>query len=147
MKIEAPRKEKNIVQCTKWQCYGHTKAYCARPYTRVTCGGEHNTTQCKKIPNTPAKCTLSEEITRPTVKASTCIKIYKEEEAKQQFNQSETLRNHITQELTSTATTSFLPYNPINLQHQFQQTSKPPILKYTYKTSIHPIYQCNFQPS
>jgi rRNA processing protein Gar1 len=50
-----------------------------------------------------------EEIIGPTIKPATCIKTYKEQETKQQFNQGETLLNHITQALTSTATISFLP--------------------------------------
>lgn len=60
MKItaEAPRKKNDIVQYTICQCYWHTKAYCAGPYACVKCGGEHNTTQCIKNPNTPAKCAL-----------------------------------------------------------------------------------------
>jgi hypothetical protein len=39
---EAPRKKNCTVQCTRCQFYGHTKAYSARPYTYVKCGGEHN---------------------------------------------------------------------------------------------------------
>lgn len=56
--IEAPRKKNTIVQCTRCQNYGHTKSYCFRPYACVKCGGEHNTIECKKNPNTPAKCAL-----------------------------------------------------------------------------------------
>jgi hypothetical protein len=50
--VEAPRRKNHIVQCTRCQCYRHTKTYCARPYTCVKCGGEHNTTLCTKNPNT-----------------------------------------------------------------------------------------------
>jgi hypothetical protein len=53
--VEAPRKKSDIQQCTRCQCYGHTQTYCARPYICVKCGGEHNTTLCKKIPNDPEK--------------------------------------------------------------------------------------------
>lgn len=56
--VEAPRKKNTIVQCTRCQCYGHTKSYCARPYACVKCGGDHNTILCKKHPNTPATCAL-----------------------------------------------------------------------------------------
>lgn len=59
IKIEPPNKQKNsIVQCTRCQCYGHTKSYCARPYACVKCGGAHNSTECTKTPDTPAKCAL-----------------------------------------------------------------------------------------
>jgi hypothetical protein len=101
----------------------------------------------KTIQTLQQNAPYAEEITRPTVKAATYIKIYKEQEAKQQFRQGETILNHITQALTSTAITSFLSRTPVNLQSQFQQTSKPPLLKCSYKTSIHPIYQSNSQPS
>jgi hypothetical protein len=56
--VEASRPKKYIVQCTRCQSYGHTKAYCAKPYACVKCGGNHNTTTCTKTPNTPAKCAL-----------------------------------------------------------------------------------------
>jgi hypothetical protein len=49
----SPKKEKR--HCTVLRAY---KTYCARPYTCVKCGGEHNTTLCKKNPNSPAKCSL-----------------------------------------------------------------------------------------
>jgi hypothetical protein len=56
--VEAPRPKKHIVQCTRCQSYGHTKAYCAKPYACVKWGGNHNTTTCTKTLNTPAKCAL-----------------------------------------------------------------------------------------
>jgi hypothetical protein len=30
--VEAPRKKNSIVRCTRYQSYGHTKTYCARPF-------------------------------------------------------------------------------------------------------------------
>jgi hypothetical protein len=56
--IEAPRKMKVIAQCTGCQNYGHTKTYRTRQFMCVKCGGEHNTTMCRKNPSTPAKCGL-----------------------------------------------------------------------------------------
>ena len=56
--IEAPRKNNQIVQCTRCQTYGHTKSYCSRPYVCVKCGGDHNTTLCTKTHSTPATCAL-----------------------------------------------------------------------------------------
>lgn len=56
--IEPPIKKKFIIQCTRCQLYGHSKAYCNRPYLCVKCGGEHNTTACKKSKMTPATCAL-----------------------------------------------------------------------------------------
>jgi hypothetical protein len=56
--VEAKRKKNDIVQYTRRQWYGHTKAYCVTPYTCVKCGGEHNTTSCKENPNTPGKWAL-----------------------------------------------------------------------------------------
>ena len=54
--VEAPRKKNIISQCTRCQNYRHTKTYCTRPFMCVKCGGDHNTTICRKDSNTPATC-------------------------------------------------------------------------------------------
>jgi len=56
--VEAPRKKNQIVQCTRFQSYGHTKSYCSLPYACVRCGGEHNSTLCTNDPDAPATCAL-----------------------------------------------------------------------------------------
>lgn len=56
--IEAPHKTRTIVQCLRCQAYGHSKAYCTKPYQCVKCGGQHDTRNCKKPRNNPAKCAL-----------------------------------------------------------------------------------------
>jgi hypothetical protein len=56
--VEAPSKKNDIVTCTQDVTVTGLKTNCARPYTCVRCRGEHNTTLCKEIPNTPAKCAL-----------------------------------------------------------------------------------------
>lgn len=56
--IEPPRKVNGIIQCVRYQQYGHSRAYCNRPYLCVKCGGPHNTTACKKTRDSPAKCAL-----------------------------------------------------------------------------------------
>lgn len=56
--IEAPRRNRGIVQCTRCQQYGHSKTYCNKPYNCVKCGDQHNTKICTKPKNTPAKCAL-----------------------------------------------------------------------------------------
>jgi hypothetical protein len=48
IEIEPPNKSKHIIQCTRCQLYGHSKTYCNRPYLCVKCGGQHNSTTCKK---------------------------------------------------------------------------------------------------
>lgn len=58
VKIEDPRRNKTIVQCSRCQQYGHTKNYCMRPFRCVKCGGPHNTTTCTKDKNSPAICAL-----------------------------------------------------------------------------------------
>ncbi|CAH1958917.1 unnamed protein product [Acanthoscelides obtectus] len=40
------------------QQFGHTKTYCNKPYLCVKCGGPHNTKDCKKPKDAPAKCAL-----------------------------------------------------------------------------------------
>jgi len=57
--IEPPRTNKNhIPQCARCQQYGHTRRYCNRPYACVKCGGQHNSTDCTKSRDIPAKCAL-----------------------------------------------------------------------------------------
>ncbi|KAI5697154.1 hypothetical protein M8J76_008039 [Diaphorina citri] len=56
--IEPPHKSTNIVQCTRCQTYGHTKAYCTRPFACVKCGGDHSTSSCSKSRDLPATCAL-----------------------------------------------------------------------------------------
>lgn len=56
--IEPPKKIKGLSQCMRCQQYGHTKAYCNRPYVCVKCGESHKSEDCKKSANAPAKCAL-----------------------------------------------------------------------------------------
>ena len=53
-------KKNNIIQCMGCQQYGHTKSYCNKPFMCVKCGGTHNSKECKKNKETPAKCALCE---------------------------------------------------------------------------------------
>lgn len=56
VKIEAPLKSNELVQCHRCQMYGHTKSYCRRPYRCVKCGMDHPTAQCTKSKETPPRC-------------------------------------------------------------------------------------------
>ena len=57
--IEPPRlNKKHIPQCVRCQQYGHTRTYCNKPYACVKCGGPHNSSDCVKQKDTPAKCAL-----------------------------------------------------------------------------------------
>jgi hypothetical protein len=59
VKIEPPHSNKtNIIQCTRWQWYSHTKTYCNTTYVCVKCGSLHNTTDGKKTRETPARRAL-----------------------------------------------------------------------------------------
>jgi len=59
--IEAPHKNRNIVQCQRCQAYGHSKTYCTKPYQCVKCGGQHDSKDCTKPQHNPAKCALCGE--------------------------------------------------------------------------------------
>lgn len=58
IQIEPPKKTKGITQCMRCQQYGHSRTYCNRPFVCVKCGGSHNTIDCKKNRDTPARCAL-----------------------------------------------------------------------------------------
>jgi hypothetical protein len=49
---------------TKWP----QKSCCNKPLMCVKCGGSHNSKECKKSKETPAKCTYAEAIILPTTK-------------------------------------------------------------------------------
>lgn len=57
VKIEPPQKSYDLIQCHRCQMFGHTKAYCKRPYRCVKCGMDHSTAQCTKNAETPPQCT------------------------------------------------------------------------------------------
>ena len=50
--------KKHVPQCVRCQQYGHTRTYCNKPYACVKCGGPHNSSDCVKQKDTPAKCAL-----------------------------------------------------------------------------------------
>ena len=56
VKFEPPQIKKEIVQCKRCQRYGHTQKYCNHTFRCVRCAGTHPTDQCRKSPETPAKC-------------------------------------------------------------------------------------------
>lgn len=58
--FEPPHKFKDIVQCKKCQRYGHTRSYCGYTGRCVKCGLSHDTSECKKLLNSPPKCALCE---------------------------------------------------------------------------------------
>jgi len=59
--VEAPHKNRNIVQCQRCQAYGHSKTYCTKPYQCVKCGSQHDSKDCMKPRHNPAKCALRGE--------------------------------------------------------------------------------------
>jgi sulfite reductase alpha subunit-like flavoprotein len=40
------------------QQYGHTKTYCNKSFMCVKCGGPHNSKECNKHKDMPAKCSI-----------------------------------------------------------------------------------------
>jgi hypothetical protein len=48
----------HIPQCTRCQHYGHTRSYCNKSCACVKCVGPHNSADCTKRRDTPAKCAL-----------------------------------------------------------------------------------------
>lgn len=47
---------KDVPQCHRCQCFGHTKNYCLRPFRCVKCAGGHPSTECKKLNIAKPKC-------------------------------------------------------------------------------------------
>ena len=53
IKIEAPRKKKEVPQCKNCQAFGHTQNNCHKMSVCVKCGEKHRTEDCQ---NPKAKC-------------------------------------------------------------------------------------------
>jgi len=58
VKVEEPHQRADIPQCTRCQMYGHTRTYCNHGPKCVKCAGEHQTSECTKSREIPAKCVL-----------------------------------------------------------------------------------------
>ena len=56
IKVEQPRLKKELPQCKRCQCFGHTQNYCHRQEKCVKCGQDHSTKQCDKSRDAPCKC-------------------------------------------------------------------------------------------
>ena len=61
IKIEPPRKNKEVPQCKNCQAFGHTQNYCHRSAVCVKCGEGHRTTDCSKPKKSKAKCANCDE--------------------------------------------------------------------------------------
>lgn len=46
---------KPFIQCFRCQAHGYTFKNCNKEYRCVKCAGSHNSKECRKIPDTPAK--------------------------------------------------------------------------------------------
>lgn len=55
--IEEPHKCREIIQCTNFQNYGHSKRYYAHPPRCVRCVGHHLTSACTQPKDQPPTCT------------------------------------------------------------------------------------------
>lgn len=58
IKVETPHPKKDMPQCLRCQAYGHTRTYCNHSPRCVRCGEHHNSNECTKDRNSPAKCAL-----------------------------------------------------------------------------------------
>ena len=56
VKIEAPHKFNDLVQCHRCQEFGHTQRYCRKPFRCVKCGDQHSTADCRKKLDSPPVC-------------------------------------------------------------------------------------------
>ena len=74
VQTELPRANKNnIIQCMKFQQYGHTKSCCNNPFICVSCGGSHNSKECKKVKEHQQNAHYGEAIFLPITKSAKII--------------------------------------------------------------------------
>ena len=121
IRVEAPRKKNTIVQCTRCQCYGHTKSYCMKPYACVKCGEGHNSTSCKKSPNTPPKCALCGGTHPANYKG---CNIYKNlQNARRGAHSSKLTATHNPNPIISTTDLNQFPHLPTTQQQEFNYSN------------------------
>jgi hypothetical protein len=115
--FEPPRSHTNIPQCTRCQQYGHMQRYCNKPYACVKCSGQHNTSNCTKSHDTPAKCVLCGGSHLANYKGCPYYR-----SILNGYNPHR--QNHIPRTPTSPSeqTTTPNPINPLQPQHQHQCT-------------------------
>jgi hypothetical protein len=115
--FEPPRINKmRIPQCARCQHYGHTRAYCNKPYACVKCSGPHNSTACTKSKDTPAKCALCGDYHPANYKG--CERYH---EILQGNNPHTTNNNSVKVPSTTTAPHTPTLHNPLQQQQQQQQ--------------------------
>lgn len=56
IKVEPPRKKKELPQCKNCQVFGHTQNYCFKTPKCVKCGEGHTSLNCPKSKKSKAKC-------------------------------------------------------------------------------------------
>lgn len=56
IKVEPPRKKKEVPQCKNCQIFGHTQNYCFKTPKCVKCGEGHTSLNCPKSKKSKAKC-------------------------------------------------------------------------------------------
>lgn len=118
--VEPPRKRKEIPQCQRCQEYGHTKAYCSKPYSCVKCGENHPTQVCQKTKMTPATCALCDGPHPANYKGCSVYRdLQKSRSDRQKRNQHQPQRNTINNQTIDTATlNNNLTYAQITAQSQ-----------------------------
>lgn len=99
IKVELPHPKREVIQCHRFQQFGHTHKYCKRSPRCVECIGNHLSSACPKnqTRNKEIKCTNCQE-NHPanSIMAARCVKNYKSDtsqnwERKQQYTHQLTL--------------------------------------------------------
>lgn len=127
--VEPPRKNASIAQCTRCQNYGHTKAYCTRPYACVKCGGNHSSSTCNKTRETPATCALCDGPHPANYRGCTVYKDLQDLRSSRNIqprqpdnipsaSQTHTHVNNLTQNTTNTRNTQSLSYARVTRSNQ-----------------------------
>lgn len=75
VKVEEPRKKRDIVQCKRCLQFGHTRTYCNHAVKCARCGEQHLTPECKLPSSEPRKCSLCQGNHSATYKG---CNVYKE---------------------------------------------------------------------
>lgn len=114
VKVEAPYKKKEVVQCKRCQRFGHTKNMCNRTFRCVKCGNDHPTTTCTKSRDTPAFCINCEGSHPASYKGCTKYNEYKNQIYKKS-NPKPNTQNNIKEQ--SAEPTSIVDKNLIQMRY------------------------------
>jgi hypothetical protein len=123
IKVEPPKKKKEVPQCKNCQSFLHTQNYCHKKPVCVKCGEEHKTSNCPKPRKSKAKCANCGEAHTANWKGCSAYKKAEERVYQKKTTAVERIQQKIANKVTTDKT--YAQMASTSSTHQVQQTKKP----------------------